>query len=568
MAIADPGEPWTVDDGAVGRTGRLGAGRRADAGGLPARGAVRARARPAARARRAGARPAGEGRPARAGRRVRPSRAAPRDGAEGERGGARDARRRAGARGARSARAPAHAGVARGDRARRAAAASGCPCGASTRRRSRPARATPSSPPTSGRAPRATARLSAARHAATTAARVLELAVRDRVRPHVSRASSSSIVETGIVLGEPTPPSTTSGSTSSCRGSSRPRRAGAIDRRGRRPAAAAPRLGRRAARPGARRAAASRPASPSRSTPTTPTASSTPPATALHLSTDGGRFWRALEPELPDIEAVAWARSTLAWRRCARSTSSPGERSVAGRTRPTAPSARSTPARISQAWWVWKDRGGDRADPLGARSRRPALRDPRLAPSRARGTRARHPRGAGELTVIPAGTPFRGYRWPRAGEPCQFLAGRTGRRDVHTPLGGCCEPGSTGRYGSLNSPRATITAAPPTCTDSICRPDAGRPGEERRRPADLGPLLDLDLLAPRDDAVAGEVAGERPGRRAGRGVLADAGDRREHPHLPARAGAGAGRDADHVEPGERAPGRLEPRDVLLAASTA
>ena len=27
----------------------------------------------------------------------------------------------------------------------------------------------------------------------------------------------------------------------------------------------------------------------------------------LYLSTDGGRFWRALEPELPDIHAVAWA---------------------------------------------------------------------------------------------------------------------------------------------------------------------------------------------------------------------------------------------------------------------
>lgn len=27
----------------------------------------------------------------------------------------------------------------------------------------------------------------------------------------------------------------------------------------------------------------------------------------LHLSTDGGRFWRSLAPELPDIEAVEWA---------------------------------------------------------------------------------------------------------------------------------------------------------------------------------------------------------------------------------------------------------------------
>ncbi|HEY8103115.1 MAG TPA: hypothetical protein VIE18_01275 [Gaiellaceae bacterium] len=27
----------------------------------------------------------------------------------------------------------------------------------------------------------------------------------------------------------------------------------------------------------------------------------------LYLSTDGCRFWRSLEPELPDVEAVAWA---------------------------------------------------------------------------------------------------------------------------------------------------------------------------------------------------------------------------------------------------------------------
>ena len=26
----------------------------------------------------------------------------------------------------------------------------------------------------------------------------------------------------------------------------------------------------------------------------------------LYLSTDGGRFWRSLEPELPDIEALGW----------------------------------------------------------------------------------------------------------------------------------------------------------------------------------------------------------------------------------------------------------------------
>lgn len=27
----------------------------------------------------------------------------------------------------------------------------------------------------------------------------------------------------------------------------------------------------------------------------------------VYLSTDGGRFWRSLAPELPDIEAVSWS---------------------------------------------------------------------------------------------------------------------------------------------------------------------------------------------------------------------------------------------------------------------
>lgn len=32
----------------------------------------------------------------------------------------------------------------------------------------------------------------------------------------------------------------------------------------------------------------------------------------LYLSTDGGRFWRSLAPELPDVEAVAWAAAATA----------------------------------------------------------------------------------------------------------------------------------------------------------------------------------------------------------------------------------------------------------------
>ena len=74
-----------------------------------------------------------------------------------------------------------------------------------------------------------------------------------------------------------------------------------------------------------------------------------------------------------------------------------------------------------QAWWVWKDEEEieptlsvlDRDDLLyvirGSLRLELEGREPVIL-------------GAGEMTVIPAGTPFRGYRWPRAGEPCQFLA--------------------------------------------------------------------------------------------------------------------------------------------------
>ena len=40
----------------------------------------------------------------------------------------------------------------------------------------------------------------------------------------------------------------------------------------------------------------------------------------------------------------------------------------------------------------------------------------------------------GDLFVIPAGTPFRGYRWPRDGAPCRFLAvAPAGARFVDAP---------------------------------------------------------------------------------------------------------------------------------------
>jgi mannose-6-phosphate isomerase-like protein (cupin superfamily) len=74
-----------------------------------------------------------------------------------------------------------------------------------------------------------------------------------------------------------------------------------------------------------------------------------------------------------------------------------------------------------EAWWIWKD--GEEAEPaLSVMDRDDLLyvvrgslrlelegRDPVVL-------------RAGELVVIPAGTPFRSYRWPRDGEPCLFLA--------------------------------------------------------------------------------------------------------------------------------------------------
>ena len=43
--------------------------------------------------------------------------------------------------------------------------------------------------------------------------------------------------------------------------------------------------------------------------------------------------------------------------------------------------------------------------------------------------------GSGECCVIPAGTPFRGYRWPReASQPCLFIAVSPG--DVETKSAG------------------------------------------------------------------------------------------------------------------------------------
>ena len=76
--------------------------------------------------------------------------------------------------------------------------------------------------------------------------------------------------------------------------------------------------------------------------------------------------------------------------------------------------------------------------------------------------------------------------------------------------------------GSLNSPRATITALPPTSTRSIASAVPSARAYSVDGPPDLDALRDLDLLAEADAAVAREVHRERPGGRAGGRVLGDA----------------------------------------------
>ena len=73
------------------------------------------------------------------------------------------------------------------------------------------------------------------------------------------------------------------------------------------------------------------------------------------------------------------------------------------------------------AWWIWKD--GEAVEPTFA------ILDHDDLLYVVRGSLRLELEGskpsvlrAGELFVIPAGTPFRGARWPRDGEPCQFLA--------------------------------------------------------------------------------------------------------------------------------------------------
>jgi mannose-6-phosphate isomerase-like protein (cupin superfamily) len=74
-----------------------------------------------------------------------------------------------------------------------------------------------------------------------------------------------------------------------------------------------------------------------------------------------------------------------------------------------------------KAWWIWKD--GEEVDPtLSVTDRDDLLYVVRGSLRLELEGREPVVLRAGELFVIPAGTPFRGYRWPRDGEPCLFLA--------------------------------------------------------------------------------------------------------------------------------------------------
>ena len=74
------------------------------------------------------------------------------------------------------------------------------------------------------------------------------------------------------------------------------------------------------------------------------------------------------------------------------------------------------------AWWIWKD--GEDVDPeLSVCDREDLLYVVRGELRLELEGREPVVLEAGDVFVIPAGTPFRGYRWPREDdEPCLFLA--------------------------------------------------------------------------------------------------------------------------------------------------
>ena len=84
-----------------------------------------------------------------------------------------------------------------------------------------------------------------------------------------------------------------------------------------------------------------------------------------------------------------------------------------------------------QAWWIWKD--DEAIDPDWNALEREDLLYVIEGTLRLE-LEGEPPRDLtrGECFVIPAGRRFRGYRWPRDGEPCLFLAVTPGRASLQT----------------------------------------------------------------------------------------------------------------------------------------
>ena len=204
---------------------------------------------------------------------------------------------------------------------------------------------------------------------------------------------------------------------------------------------------------------------------------------------------------------------------------------------------------------------------------RPRRRARRSSPSSTPGRRCSSRTTAAPRGASPDAAFRRGARWrsrrptptrsstPRAtGSTSRVTAASSGRRSRSS-----CPRSRPSIWskaqGIWNSPRATTTAdaADEDALDPLGRAVDAR--VERRGPADLDALVDLDLLAEPDPAVARQVDGERPRRRAGRRILVDAvrrartrasssrpavageavdAGRRQHARAPAKSGASAG----------------------------
>src|SRR6266849_6426868 len=152
-----------------------------------------------------------------------------------------------------------------------------------------------------------------------------------------------------------------------------------------------------------------------------------------------------------------------------------------------------------------------------------------------------------------------------ATQPSPSIASRTRSRNTSAPhdsqFGPWCSASiSTCRMPSLRAistasvvlplPLGPVMAIRISETELAARDDDGRAADldaldrlggavdacvERGRPANLGALRDLDLVAESDAAVPGEVKRERARGRAGRRVFGDPERRAEHPRLPTRA---------------------------------